>query len=269
MKVLYEYCQGCGKHPNEDAYGYVNNTFWVIDGATDVFNDNYLSENGDVQWIVHKLNCSLREKSSILSLKEMLRSSIENVRTEALNKAPIISTIPINKLPTFAICCVRINKSILEYLCLGDCSLFHSKDPSTRYSDFRILPFHYQVNAVKEKFKSCPTEYKIQVIEKVREIKKYINVEDGYWIGTLDPDVVDKSVQGCIDSAQGDRFIICSDGFRPSLDEADLVSFSPNDIFDEIRIKKIIQRQIFSEEQYQLQTGIPISDDKTVLLIEI
>ena len=269
MKILLEYCEGCGKHPNEDTYGYNNNTFWVIDGATDIFNDKYLSEISDVQWIVQKLNYALKEKSLLISLKEMLRAAIENVRAEALKTSPVISTIPLNQLPTFSICCVRINKNNLEYLCIGDCSLFCSNCPSTRYSDLRILPFHYQVNEVKEKYKNNPNEYNIHVFEKVREIKRFINIEDGYWIGTLDPNVVGKSVEGRIDINQGDRFLLCSDGFRPSLDEANLISFSPNDIFNEKSVNELIKNQIFSEKKYQSQTGINISDDKTILLVEI
>lgn len=269
MKILFEYCQGCGKHPNEDIYGYKNNTFWVIDGATDIFNDNYFSEISDVQWIVQKLNCALKEKSSLLSLKDMLRAAIKSVEMDALKKAPIIKTIPMNQLPTFSICCARININNLEYLCLGDCSLFCSSCPTIRYSDSRILPFHYQVNEVKEKYKGNQSEYSIRVFEKVREIKRYINIEGGYWIGTLDSKVVDKSIEGCININRGDRVLLCSDGFRPSLDEANLISFSPYDTFDEKSIKQLINNQISSEKKYQSQTGIDISDDKTILLIEI
>ncbi|MCM1263574.1 MAG: hypothetical protein NC313_12745 [Butyrivibrio sp.] len=269
MKILFEYCEGCGKHPNEDAYGYDNNTLWVIDGATDIFNYKYFSGVSDVQWIVQELNYVLKEKSSLISLKEMLRAAIGSVRLKALNIAPIINTIPINQLPTFSICCVRINKNSLEYLCIGDCSLFCSRSPSIRYSDLRILPFHYQVNEVKEKYKDNQNEYNKQVLKKVREIKKYINTKEGYWVGTLDPNVVDNSVEGYIDINQGDRVLLCSDGFRPSLDEANLIPFSPNDIFDEKSVNRLIENQIFSEEKHQLQTGINISDDKTILLVEI
>lgn len=269
MKVLFECCEGCGKHPNEDIFGYQNNTFWVIDGATDIFNDNYFSEISDVQWIVQKLNYFLKENSSSKFLKEMLRKAIENVRLEALNRAPIISTVPINKLPTFSICCARIRKNKLEYLCIGDCSLFCSNCPSNRYSDLRVLPFHFQVNEIKEKYKNNQSEYASQVLKKVREIKKYINIENGYWVGTLDSNVVDKSIEGDIDIKEGDKFLLCSDGFRPSLDEAGLISFSLNDIFDKEKINRLINNQISSEIDYYMKTGINIADDKTVLLVEI
>lgn len=269
MRVLFECCEGCGKHPNEDIFGYNKNTFWVIDGATDIFNDNYFSETSDVQWIVQKLNYFLKENSSIMSLREMLRKAIENVRLEAFERAPIINTVPINRLPTFSICCARIKEPKLEYLCIGDCSLFCSNCPSNRYSDLRVLPFHYQVNEVKEKYKNNQSEYSSQVLKKVHEIKKYINIESGYWIGTLDSNVVDKSVVGNIDIKKGDRFLLCSDGFRPSLDEAGLIQFSVNEIFDKDKINKLIMNQISSEIDYHEQTGINIADDKTVLLVEI
>lgn len=269
MEILFEYCKECKKHINQDVCGYQNNIFWVIDGATDVFGNNYLSSVGDVYWIVQKLNRLLKEGDKKLPLKEYVRTAINKVRTEAIIKAPIINEIPINKLPTYAICCVRYTENFLEYLCLGDCSLFVSRFPDKRYTDTRILPFHLEVNAIKDQYKHDIEKYKIEVVKKAREIKQYINVKNGYWIGTFDPDIVDYAIEGKINIKNGERFLICSDGFRPNIDEANFVQFESGDIFDEIKLQGILDRQEVTEEKYFLETGIDISDDRTVLLVEI
>lgn len=269
MQVLFEYSQGCRKHLNEDTYGYTDNFLWVIDGATDVFRNCYLSALGDVQWVVKKLSFALKEVAPLLPLKKAVRTAISTVRNEALALAPEIQDVPTNKLPTYAICCVRYENNQLNYLCLGDCSVFSSKEPSIRYTDVRILPFHFRVNAVKEQYKYNIDKYNSEVLKVVREIKQYINIEGGYWIGTLDPDIVERSVEGSITVQKGDRFLICSDGFRPNIDESQLVSFAPEDIFNVSKLGNIINKQISSEYDYLIQTGIDISDDRTILLAEI
>lgn len=269
MRVLFEYSQGCRKHPNEDAYGYTDKFLWVIDGATDVFENCYLSTLGDVHWVIQKLNCALKETVSLLPLKKAVRTAISTVRNDALAAAPEIRDVPINKLPTYAICCVHYEKNLLNYLCLGDCSIFSSREPSIRYTDTRIFPFHLRINGVKEQYKYNSDKYNSKVLKEVRKIKQFINIEGGYWIGTLDPNIVEKAIEGSITVQKGDKFLLCSDGFRPNIDEAQLVSFAPEEIFNVSKLENIIKKQISSEHDYLRQTGIDISDDRTILLAEI
>lgn len=268
MKMIYEYSRGCEKHPNEDEYGVKDTVAWVLDGATAVFKNNYIS-NDDVQWVIQRINKNLHECNSSQSLQNIFRDAITAVQIEAFNIAPYIASIPQNKLPTYSICMVQLIQSKLNYLCLGDCSLFISAIPNMRVTDRRILPFHYQVNNVKAQFQNDPQKYKKEVYKIVCEMKNYINVEGGYWIGSLSPEITEKCVLGSLDVQQGERILICSDGFRPSLDEANLVDFRERDIFDLFMLKKIIESQVLSEEQYYAQTGIDLSDDKTVLLLEV
>lgn len=269
MKVVFEYSQGCRKHINQDVYGYKDHFFWVIDGATEVFANNYLSDSGDVYWVVQQLNKALLAGDTTVSLKEYVRNAISKVRYNALALVPTICEIPENRLPTYSICCASYADNSLEYLCLGDCSLFASNAPTIRYTDDRIYPFHLQVNKVKDQFRNDIEQYHSEVLKKVREIKQYINTESGYWIGTLNPDAVDHAICGKHKIESGDRFLICSDGFRPSIDEANMVLFKPSDIFRELELEQIIIQQNISEKDYFNKTGIDISDDKTVLLIQL
>ena len=241
---------------------------WVIDGATAVFKNDYLSMD-DVQWIVQKLSKELYNSDATRSLKEILFLAIKAVRSKAVSIEPLIASIPSNKLPTFSICLVQYYHNALHYLFLGDCSLFASTFPDIRITDKRILPFHHQVNQVKTKFQDNPAKYNQEVLRKVREIKGYINNNDGYWIGSFSAEVAKKSITGILFIQRGDRFLICSDGFRPNIDEASMVDFKANDIFDEVKLKDIIEKQIASENIYYMHTGIDISDDKTVLLFEV
>lgn len=269
MKVLFEYSNGCSKHINQDIYGYTENTYWVIDGATDIFGSNLLSSEGDVYWVVQQMNSALLSGNQSVNIREYVRAAINKVRTQAISLAPKILDIPENQLPTYSICCIRCKDNFLEYLILGDCSFFLSSCPSLRYTDDRIFPFHEQVNQVKDRFCKDLEKYHEEVLKKVREIKQFINVEHGYWIGTLNPHIVDCAICGKIRVSPDERVLLCSDGFRPNIDEANLVSFDENAIFDLYKLRDIVNRQHISEVEYNTVSGIDISDDKTILLLEV
>lgn len=269
MKILFEYSQGCTKHINQDAYGHNDNIFWVIDGATEVFENNCLSSLGDVYWVVQTLNKKLKEGNTLLPLKDFVGEAISKMYEMAVEVSPSITEIPINVLPTYAICCIRCMDSYLEYFFLGDCSLFVSHTPDIRYTDNRIEPFHLQVNAVKEQYKDNVDLYRSEVLKKVREIKKYINAESGYWIGTFDASIASHAIVGKVDIRVGDHILLCTDGFRPSLDEANLFEYNPLDIFYKKSLQSIITKQNKAELKHFMETGIDIADDKTIVLIQI
>jgi len=72
-----------------------------------------------------------------------------------------------------------------------------------------------------------------------------------------------------INLQKGDKILLCTDGFRPSLDEAMLVSYEVADIFCENKLHNIICQQLETEKQYFRHTGIDISDDKTLILAQV
>jgi len=153
MEVLFQHCESCRKHICQDTCGYQGNTLWVIDSIAEVFKSDYLSNSGDICWLVQELNKALKETDVSLPLKEFVYTAIETVRTKALAKASTISTVLPSKLPTFAFLCVRCNANTLDYLCLADCYLFFSRYPNLQYTDMRYLPFHLAVNAIKDQYK--------------------------------------------------------------------------------------------------------------------
>lgn len=267
MRILYEYSHGCQKHINQDVYGYRDNIFWVIDGATEVYNNQLLSQNGDVFWIVQHLNDALKHQDICLPLIEYVYSAVTEVHDEAVTISPEVDYVPIHEAPSYAICCVRCINETIEYLVLGDCSLYVSHSPKDRYSDFRILPFHIHINEIKKQFQDDTSRYNYEVQNAVRKIKHFINKDDGYWIGTLNPEIVYKAVTGKIPWSNEDRFLLCSDGFLPSLEESGFFAFQITDIFDPELLSRLLKKQNAEEQNYKRRTGIDISDDKTVLLV--
>ena len=265
MGILLEYCEGCNKHINQDIVGYSDNVYWVIDGATEVFSNYYLSSQGDVHWVVNTLNEELKKIDTALPVKEILRTAIYKMNCKALNIAPEIQFQKLQTLPTYAICCIKCNQDSIDYLCLGDCSLFTSGNPQLRITDKRINPFHLYINLVKDKYKDIPSLYKEEVIKAVKKIKQFLNKEGGYWIGNFDPSIVDHAIVGTINVQKGDFFILCSDGFRPNLDEARLIAYDSTKIFQKEYLVDILCKQ--KESEILMMSFFPILLLFTFLII--
>ena len=268
MEILFEYSKGCRKHENQDMVGYNNNYYWVIDGATEVFSNSRLSTYQDVQWVVKVLNEELANSKSGIPIKQFVKEAIERMRDRAASCGYDSQVSDFRKLPTYAICCIQCTTNTLEYLVLGDCSCIVSDSPYNRITDTRIKRFHLLINEVKKKYENNKSEYENAVKEKARWVKQFMNKEDGYWIGNFDPSVVDQAISGTIQLSKDCRILLCSDGFKPSIDEAGLVPYDTADIFEKERLKNILHQQNASEEIYYKKTGIDISDDKSVLLIQ-
>ncbi|UOQ49089.1 hypothetical protein MUN88_02815 [Gracilibacillus caseinilyticus] len=81
MKKLFSCNHKGSANFNEDTVGHYQNVAWVIDGATPLFFNQYLSEENDVVWFVQQINEQLpRFITDDRSLEEILINVLEQVR---------------------------------------------------------------------------------------------------------------------------------------------------------------------------------------------
>ena len=266
MKLLFNYIKAGENHENEDIYGVNNNVAWVIDGATEMFYDKYISKKSDTLWTVKQIDKELKSADSTLDLRSMLFEAIKRARKKAEKINPHITELEKYELPSFAICIIKIEKNTLHYLILGDCSLMFKKNEEI-ITDSRIKKFHQMVMNIKKEYSNSPL-YKEKVYKTAQEVRKNMNNKDGYWIGTLDENVAFRAVIGSAQVGKGDRVLLCSDGFWPSIHENDVCEYEIKDFFDIRKIKRILREQNNKEQSYKIKTGNSISDDKTVLIIQ-
>ena len=140
---------------NEDALGSFGNFFWVIDGATDLYNAKK-SIGYSVSEVTHLLSKVIAKHcAESKTLKEIFSESIKEVRS-------IIGLDNFNheeycKLPTFAFVFAKLTKTKLEYMMLGDCVILVNDKEITdhrvdRLFDLGKTKLHIQVRkAPKEK----------------------------------------------------------------------------------------------------------------------
>lgn len=182
---------------NEDVFGTNNNYFWVIDGATDLFEcDKIIGVN--VSEYVNLLSCKLnRLCNNKLTLNDIMKKAVLNVSEDLLKDVDIDDDL-FNKLPNFAFVFCRVIDQKLEYLILGDCYLIIDND--IILTDNRISKFSdinkEKINAILKD--NADTEsLRLDIFRKTRLMG---NKEDGYLIGTMDCNSISNAILGRIDN---------------------------------------------------------------------
>lgn len=271
MKVLYYFNRKGDGLSNEDVCGFTSDAAWVIDGATDVFKQNAIGKDNEVQWYVRELqrriyNSFISDEGEIL---DVMQQSVKGLYNELLD-IPGLSSVPIYKLPTFTIASVRIvNDNVLKYYILGDSSIayYHNKElvvlTDTRLSKYSLINRRkLKENKITSKNISVP--FKI-----FQEIRQKANAPDGYPIGTIDGSGLYKGYSGEVCLSQGDRVIVYSDGFK------DFFYEKPQEIyefFDTETIEKSIERMyvfLSNPEEYDNNPRPKKIDDASLILLEI
>ncbi|WP_280769726.1 protein phosphatase 2C domain-containing protein [Salipaludibacillus daqingensis] len=274
MKKLYAYTEkGTGKF-NEDAVGLAENIAWVIDGATSIFPTSYLShEKNDIVWIVEQV-----EKwfptfiDHALSLEEILKKTMEQVREEALKTNPHIREAKGYELPTFTVVLLRQIEDKLEYFILGDSGLMIESENTIKHlTDTRLEEFN---DRNKKAFDELKGNYKLddpKVLKVLQNQRKLLNTEEGYWIGSIDGRGISHGIKGEMKLNKKTRVLCFSDGFSRIFDlfhVIDIDDFSLDVDF----VKDTIQQIRTIEKDDSECTTYPRpkkSDDLSVILLEM
>lgn len=213
MSVKYMQSIKGTSEENEDAVGYQDNYYWVIDGATALF-ENPIYPPFTVADIANDLNDTLPESiDDNKSLTEILHDAIQTVaRYRLYTSENTTSREQYAKLPTFAIMLIRVVGDTLEYLSLGDCYL--SVNGKT-FTDKRIEPFVAKNRALIQQLinenGSITTEQRTHIFQ---ETRLKANAPDGYPIGSLDPHSAYGAKTGTISLHNMNATIVLySDGF--------------------------------------------------------
>jgi len=213
--LMHTSLKGDGKF-NEDIASYAGNYFWVIDGATDVFNYAEVSQEGLVSSYVNTLSMSIKNNliKGDISLSKLLKQSIDDTGLFYEHKYPYMANEYEYKLPSFSVAMGRIVGSVMEYLVLGDCyiELFDGSKRSL-ITDIRIK------NATRYNKQELRNLQNMGVVSKENEVAIYqktrmtMNTEGGYWIGSFFASGIDKAITGSIDINEKTRILCYTDGY--------------------------------------------------------
>lgn len=266
MQVLFEQStKGIGVY-NDDAIGYCGNCFWAIDGATDLFGCNPITQQDDVQWVVQRLSLLLTKLcDEVRPLENILTEATGRLLSEIRGTGIALDDIAPYMLPTYSIAFGRLSKHELQYLLLGDCAIrLHDHRRETVLEDKMIAPF---AKMDKEKIRKLQSdgilseETERAVYQRTR---KLANADNGYWIGSVDGKAIPHALIGSVKTTKFARVLCYTDGFGAYYD---IFGQKPENEFEEDGVKQMSQRL---DRYYEKEGGASLlkkKDDASALLL--
>ena len=172
-----------GTTPNEDVWGFAGAFAWVIDGATGVGDTEVTGGH-----YANRLHLALRSAIDSLSsrgrkpaLAEILSSAIEVVSAD----------LPAHSTASASVALVRAQRSWVDYLVLGDCSVSALGDRPLHVTDQRLDSV---ARGERARFLRLRRDLGPDDIRTLRAHRKLVeqeraarNQHDGYWIAAYDP----------------------------------------------------------------------------------
>lgn len=213
---------------NEDVFGIKDNYFWVIDGATDLFNCKD-SIGVTVAQCMGMLSDELFDVcGTTSSLRDDLKLAVGNV-SKCLLGGKELTREDYAKLPTYSLVYGVFRGDLVSYVVLGDCYLVSGSQVVT---DGRISEFSkFNRKKIEEYLANVSEEYLPKVRKGVfRETRLKANSVGGYPIGSLDVSSIDNAISGSLDVSRG--FVVMSDGFYKFYKTVNDVSVALSVIYD-------------------------------------
>ncbi|MFT8872848.1 MAG: hypothetical protein ABF868_11230 [Sporolactobacillus sp.] len=275
LQTCLSYSEKGSAPANEDAVGGCDGTYWIIDGATSVFEPtHYFGTDSDVVWLVQHLSAALTAcVASKQSLAESLAQALSLVRADAAGLFKKTATVEPFRLPSFTIVMVREHGHVLDYYLLGDCGLFVSGGKRPMFlTDERLKQMtdasHRAAATIAADSLGDKRE---RLYDVLRGHRRLMNTPEGYWIGSLDGTGVPYGLTGTAPLGTASRVLICCDGFLRLFD-----LFQQHDwrarLFDRAPLVAAVSRLRTLESEDRDCRRFPrnkVSDDVTVQLLTV
>ena len=273
LDLEYSVCQQGSAQYNEDRIGRTEHCAWVIDGATDLFRLDLTGPNTDVSFTADALSRVLAaDAEHFQSLAELLKQAVAAVRRRFPEEGRCLDRYPEYMQPHFAMALCREEAGSLHCLVLGDCCLaLEHAGSRTWLTDRRLDLFNRRNREGLKQLRSRDQDSSSHELAVYQETRKYANAPDGYWIGSLSGTGLPHAVQETLPLADGDRILLCSDGFTEyfhlpgalSREQLPLDKASVESAFDRINrtFDQDAGRNVVLREKKK--------DDKSVLLFQV
>ncbi|HUD28980.1 MAG TPA: hypothetical protein VMQ93_08925 [Novosphingobium sp.] len=205
---------------NEDVVGHEGNAAWVIDGATGI-GGALLEAPSDAAWLARTASRLLAQGLShdprvptIDLLRAVMAGCAQALENEAVRPAE-----GHHELPSAAFAMVRIIDGMAELTTLADCRVIAEADGEARLFGVSTLDAieARTLAAAKAMLDADPTitpeALKARLMPGLRDNRRLMNREGGYWVLGTEPAAADHAWQVRIPVRPGQRFAVASDGF--------------------------------------------------------
>jgi hypothetical protein len=211
-----------GGNVNEDLVRFQGDAVVILDGATGLTERTITDAPTDGRWYVEALAEELTARlDSDDSLTDIAATAVTAL-AERYEDHSGLRAVESHEQPSAAGVILRWNRSQIEYLVLGDCSVVFETDSGTR-SILGEGPRELDKKVVEEMvaIRDASEEQigyeslRSQVHSMIVDHRKQKNEPDGYWTFGLDPEAVDHAEAGSVSTETTEFVYGFTDGFEP------------------------------------------------------
>ena len=276
MKCLYLSQKGTGAY-NEDVIIEVNANkkyFWIFDGATPIFKNIMVADYGSsAEWLVKELSNKMMKIIKKFPDIDFLILLKKAINTLLKDEGTLISRFNVNDFPSFTMVAAVTSKYFTTFYVIGDCvaHILNTNRQMITLTDQRYEKYDHELTIFRNSHNMQNTEDKDKYVNKRLEIKSYMNKENGFWLGTINKDWINKNQIKVIKMANNtiSKFFLCSDGFSRLLKI--FPEISPFDVLSEKLSLKTYLSKIRNAEKTNhslLNNWSKESDDASAMLVE-
>lgn len=272
--------QGSSLKPCEDRITVLDNTAWVLDGATGITGKKITNSETDAVWYVESINNYFKENiNPSKSIKDIVKSAIKEAREKYIKFSGFEDLDEVD-YPCAAIALIRFHNNELEYFVLGDCSIIIKEKGKKAIEIVDNKLIDLEENLIESMFKTA-NEKNISILEarsycnqEVIDIRKTKNSSNGYWILELNEEAVEHCIYGKIKIMNNTSICLTSDGFSQYYDTFNLSNGYEEfiDIVKDINIEELYNKLYDKQEEDSQCNNFPRlkkRDDASIIYFEI
>ncbi|WP_066894951.1 protein phosphatase 2C domain-containing protein [Clostridium nigeriense] len=272
--------QGSNTKPCEDRITVLENTAWVLDGATGITGKKITNSETDAVWYVESINNYLKENiNTSKSIKDIVKDAIKETKDKYIKFKGFKDLKEID-YPCAAIALVRFNDNYLEYFVLGDCTIIikENGEKAIEIVDNKLIELEEKI--LKSMSKTA-FEKNISILEarnycnkEVLDVRKLKNTNNGYWILELNKEAVDHCLYGKIKIINSTSISLTSDGFSQYYDTFNLTKGYEDfiNIVKDTNIEEVYNKLYTKQEEDSKCNNFPRlkkRDDASIIYFEI
>lgn len=204
---------------NEDRWGALESTCWVLDGSTGLTADRVLPGPSDALWLMERVDAGLRQRAaSAEGLASALRPILEEARSEFSRVALRADAEPADR-PCGSLAMLRVKAGVAEMSSLGDCRILHGDGRAFGTSGVTALDERLVEEVVALQRRGVPhRDIWQRLLPMTRRHRALMNRPEGYWTTDLSAAGLDHIEVERVPARAGEHFLLMSDGFYRLVD---------------------------------------------------
>ena len=218
LAVIDAVCEPSGT-VNEDRWGALEQSAWVLDGSTGLTTERVLPGPSDALWLMERVDLGLKGRADEApSLAAALRPTLAEARTEFVRVA-LRRDAEAADMPCGSLVMLRVREGVAEMSSLGDCRIVDGKGRSFGTSGVTALDERLVEEVVALQKQGVPHRKIWQrLLPMTRRHRALMNRAEGYWTTDVTGAGLDHIEIERVPTRAGDDFLMMSDGFYRLVD---------------------------------------------------